>query len=72
VEDPSRLTKNLAQLNLQFIKDPAEIEREQSKMGASQTNLANPTMAGKVSPRRASNAISEPKNLKGESEQEVT
>jgi hypothetical protein len=36
VENPSRLTKNLGQLNLQFIKDPVEIEREQSKMGMSQ------------------------------------
>jgi len=71
VEAPSRLTKNLGQLNLQFIKDPADIEREQSKMGMSQQNISKPeNMTGKVSPRRGSNVNSPRKG--GNSEAEIT
>ena len=70
VENPSRLTKNLGQLNLQFIKDPVEIEREQSKMGLSQQNISKPVnMSAKLSPRRGS--VNDPVG-KGETEAEVT
>lgn len=74
VEDPSRLTKNLGQLNLQFIKDPQDIEREQSKMGTSMQNITKPTdMGGKTSPRRQSLAgapAAAPKG--GETEADIT